>query len=68
MAATDTAITEQIRFARAVRSFHQRTSCISARVKHAPPPIDQMTVTQFILPNIGAWDYQDFADSREVLT
>src|SRR5438094_6343510 len=46
--ATAIAITEKIRFARAVRSFHQTTQFIRASVRHAPLPIDQMTVTQLM--------------------
>src|SRR5450756_1689071 len=49
-AATPAAITEKTRLAFAVRSFHQIIKCINASVRHAPPPIDQMTVTQFIAP------------------
>src|SRR5439155_13951335 len=58
--ATAIAITEKTRFARAVLSFHHTTRCISARVRHAPPPIDQMTVTQFMLPEIRASDHLRF--------
>jgi hypothetical protein len=49
--ATAIAITEKTRFARAVLSFHQTTTFISASVRHAPLPMDQMTVTQFIAPS-----------------
>jgi hypothetical protein len=47
-AATAIAITEKTRLARAVRSFHQTTMWITANVRHAPAPMDQTMVTQFI--------------------
>src|SRR5215831_16050055 len=50
--ATAKAKTENARFARAVRSFHQTMNWRHASVRHAPPPTDQMTVTQLIAANI----------------
>src|SRR5207247_10542274 len=58
--ATAVAITAKTRFARAARSLHQTTRCISASVRHAPPPIAQMIVTQFILPEMSASDHLGF--------
>src|SRR5262249_50741768 len=47
--ATATAPTENTRFARAARSFHQTMNCRNASVMHAPAPSDQTTVTQLII-------------------
>ena len=47
-AATPAAITEKTRLAFAARSLHQMAKFISASVRHAPLPMDQMTVTQLI--------------------
>src|SRR6266581_3637715 len=64
-AATAIAITEKTRFARAARSLHQTTTCISARIRHIPPPIAQMTVTQFILPEVQSRDEPPDAERRQ---
>src|SRR5439155_25115360 len=58
--ATAVAITAKTRFARAARTLHHTTRYIVASVRHAPPPIAQMIVTQFILPEMSASDHLGF--------